>query len=118
MACCVLHNILIDYNGGDNWRGRMIIVPWNGEEDTAPVRIYNDHSFLRSQYRADPEFAATLQQNMENPSHEIRALQRTYETCHSSQVEMVARLNQLQAHYVRVKRTVRLMKLKKMKEYK
>jgi hypothetical protein len=45
---------------------------------------------------------------MANPSHEIRALQRTYETCHSSHVEMVAHLNQLQAHYVHVKRTGKL----------
>jgi hypothetical protein len=27
MACCVLHNILLDYNGGENWRGKMITVP-------------------------------------------------------------------------------------------
>jgi hypothetical protein len=73
----------------------MIIIPQNGEDETEPVRINNDHSFLRSQYRADPDFAATLQQNMTNPSHKIRALQLTYETCHSSQVEMVAHLNQL-----------------------
>jgi hypothetical protein len=48
MACCVLHNRLLYYNGGDNWRGRMIVVPRNGEDKTAPVRINNDHSFLRS----------------------------------------------------------------------
>jgi hypothetical protein len=118
MACCVLHSILIDCNAGDNWRGRMLIIPKNEEEETAPVRIDNDNYFLRSQYRADPEFYATLQQNMDIPSNDISALQRTYETCHSSQVEMVARLNQFQAHYVRVKRTGKLMKLKKMKEYK
>jgi hypothetical protein len=117
-ACCVLYNILIAYNGGDNWHGRISIVQQNGEEEIAPVIIDNDHSFLPSQYRADPEFAATLQQNMETPSHEIRAFQRTYEICHSSQVEIVSRLNQSQAHYVRVKRMGRLMKLKKMKEHK
>jgi phage shock protein A len=94
----------------------MIIISRNGEDEMAPVRRYNDNYFLCSQYRADPEFAATLQQNMANPSHHIRALQHSYGTCHSSQVEMVARLNQLQAYYAHVKQTGKLMKLKKTKE--
>jgi hypothetical protein len=84
MAFCILHNRQLAYNGGDNWHRRINIVPRNGEGELAPVIIDNDHYFIRSQYRADLEFAATLQQNMVNPSHEISALQRSYEVCHSS----------------------------------
>jgi hypothetical protein len=33
MVCCVLQNILLTYSRGDNWRGIMIIVPHNGEDE-------------------------------------------------------------------------------------
>jgi hypothetical protein len=82
------------------------------------LSIDNDHSFLRSHYRNDPEFAAKLHQHMDNPSHKFRAMARNYETIHALKVEMVVRINQLQAHYVRSKRTGQLMKLKRMNDCK
>jgi hypothetical protein len=59
--------------GEEKWRSIMIIVPPYREDEMAPVRIVNDHSFFGSQYRADPKFAASLQQNMVKPSYKIRA---------------------------------------------
>jgi hypothetical protein len=97
IACCVLHTRLLDYNRGDNWCQIMVPVPQKGNVETAePTVIPNDFSFLRSKYRDDPEFQALLQQEMENLSHELRAMASNYEKNYSSSVEMVARLNKLQ----------------------
>jgi hypothetical protein len=45
----------------------MIIFAHKGEQDEyVPLGIDNDHSFLRSHYRNDPDFTAKLQQHMDN----------------------------------------------------
>jgi hypothetical protein len=117
IACCVLHNILLDYSGGENLCQRMVPVPQKGNvENVEPTAIPNDFYFLRSKYRDDPEFQALLQQEMENPSHKLRAMARNYENSQSSSVDMVARLNKLQHHYLRTVDEGKLMKLKKMKD--
>jgi hypothetical protein len=96
----------------------MTILTRKGEHAYyVPMSIDNDHHFLGSRYRNDPEFSAKLQQHMYNPSRELRTMSHNYETSHASQVEMVARLNQLQAHYVRSKRTGHIMKRKRMKDF-
>jgi hypothetical protein len=62
MACCILHNLLLDYKGGDTWRERTIPGVRKGEqEDERPVVIPNEHYFLWSKFRTDPEFVALLQ---------------------------------------------------------
>jgi hypothetical protein len=56
IVCCVLHNRLLDYNDADNWHQQMIIFAHQGEQDDyVPMTIDNDHSFLCSHYRNDPE---------------------------------------------------------------
>jgi hypothetical protein len=81
-----------------------------GEDTTT---ILNDHSFLRSKYRDDPELQMSLQQEIDFPSHELREIARIYENNYTSLVEMVACLNKLQVHYVRTAGEGILMKLKK-----
>jgi hypothetical protein len=85
-----------------------------GEEDDEPIVIANDHSFLRSLYRSCHEFSSLLRQSMVNPLHELRALSRNYENSFASQIKMVTRINQLNAHYAPLKLE---RKLKKMREY-
>jgi hypothetical protein len=117
MACCILYIHLLDYNGGGTWWELTIRAVRKGEqEDEQPVGIPNDHSFLRSKYRPDPEFVALLQHDMESPSHELRTTACNYNNHFAQQVEMVARLNQLQSHYVRTVNEGKLMKLKKMRD--
>jgi hypothetical protein len=71
IACCVLHNRILDDNDADNWSEMMIIVARTGDIDEyVPVSIGDDHSFLHSHYRNDPEFVSKLQPHMDNPSHE------------------------------------------------
>jgi hypothetical protein len=92
----------------------MVHVPQKGNvENMEPTVIPNDLSFTRSTYRDDPEFQALLQQEMENPSHELRAIARYYENDNSSSAEMVARLDKLQQHYLRTVNEGKLIKLKK-----
>jgi hypothetical protein len=46
IACCVLHNRLIDYNGGDTWSQRMVPVSHQGNvENVEPTGIPNDFPF-------------------------------------------------------------------------
>jgi hypothetical protein len=105
---------LLDYNEGDNWRQRIVPVPQKGyKEDEEAIVIPDDHSFLRSKYRDDPEFQTYLHQSMDFPSHELRAISRSYENNYTSFVEMVIRLNKLQVRYVRTVAEGILIKLKK-----
>jgi hypothetical protein len=47
ISCCILHNRLLDCNGGNNWRHRMVTVPQRGyKEDAEATVIPNDDSFL------------------------------------------------------------------------
>jgi hypothetical protein len=105
LAVVYLHNRLLDYNQ------RMVPVPQKGNvENVELTNIPNDFSFLWSKYRADPEFHDLLQQRMENPSLELRAMERNYENNNSSSVLMAARLNKLQQHYLRTVSEGKLMK--------
>jgi hypothetical protein len=53
---------------------------------------------------------------MENIFHELQAFARNYDNSFAQQVEMVARLNQLQAHCVRTLNEGKFMKLKMMRD--
>jgi hypothetical protein len=98
-GCCVLHNIILDYNGAENWRKRVVgglILP---EEviDDVPI-IEKDFSYTRNAHRNDDGWI--IIQDMPNPSHDLRTKARHFVNDDASKIEMMVRLNKLQNHFV------------------
>jgi hypothetical protein len=42
ISYCIVHNIILDYNGADDWRERTLLVRRKGEDDDEPVVIAKD----------------------------------------------------------------------------
>jgi hypothetical protein len=108
---CVLHKIIIDYNGADNWRKGAVgglLLPAEIIDDV-PV-IENYFSYTRNSHRNDDEWI--IIQDMPNPSHDLRTKARHFVNDDASKIEMMAHLNKLQNHFVFVVASKQIGKLK------
>jgi hypothetical protein len=112
-GCCVLHNIILDYNGAYNWRKRVVVGLLLPAEviDDVPV-IEKDFSYTRNAHRNDDEWI--IIQDMPTPSHDLRTKARHFVNDDASKIEMMVRLNTLQNHFVFVVASKQIGKLKRM----
>jgi hypothetical protein len=112
-GCCVFHNIILDYNGADNWRKRVVgglIFPAEVIDDV-PVSE-NDFSCTRNTHRNDDEWI--IIQDMPNPSHDLRTKASHFVNDNASTIKMMVHLNKLQDHFVLVVASNQIGKLKRM----
>jgi hypothetical protein len=112
-GCCVLHNIILDYSGTDNWRKRAVgglLLPAEVIDDF-PV-IENDFSYTRNAHRNDDEWI--IIQDMPSPSHDLRTKPRHFVKEIESKIKIMVGLNKLQNHFVFVVASKQIGKLKQM----
>jgi hypothetical protein len=114
-ACCVLHNIILDYNVAYNWKAPVSHGVGSCDveaEDEIPV-IEKDFSHICAHHRNDEEWI--IMQDIKNPSPDLRAPARYFVNDDVTKVEMMVRLNKLQSHFVYVVASKNIGKLKRMR---
>jgi hypothetical protein len=110
-GCCDLHNIILDYNGADNWRKRVVGGLLLHADVIADIHVIeNIFSYTRNTHRNDDEWI--IIQDMPNPSHDLRTKARHFVNDDASKIEMMVRLNKLQNHFVFVVVSKQIGKLK------
>jgi hypothetical protein len=107
----VLHNIILDYNGADNWRKRVVgslLLPAEVIDDVHVIE--KDFSYTRNAHRNDDEWI--IIQDMPNPSRDLRAKAHHFVIDDASKIEMMVRLNKFQNQFVFVVASKQIGKLK------
>jgi hypothetical protein len=97
-AWCVLHNLMLDYNGADDWTTRVKYrLSCEKIENEDVVTVDNDFSYVRTNHQNDDEWIIIL--DMESPSPDSRSKARHFVNDEISKVEMMARLNNMHNYF-------------------
>jgi hypothetical protein len=91
-ACCVLHNIILDYNGADTLKAQVndgVGICDADAADRIPI-TYNDVSYIHNHHQNDKEWI--IIQDMENPSPDLRAPAHYFVNNDVSKVEIMVHL--------------------------